>query len=65
MGKNPYLSLTEYLARTMNTMQNEKKGLLNYIERFKQEKIIENISIGEKFWILFRRQPRNLRNLMK
>ena len=36
----PYLSITEYLARILNTSQQEKLVLVEYMDTFKQEKII-------------------------
>ena len=42
----PYLSLTEPLAILMNTRQQEKEELVDYTERFKQEKRIAKSSIG-------------------
>ena len=47
MGNISYMQLTEYLAIMMNTRQQEKKGLVEYAERFKQEKSIVKSSIGE------------------
>ena len=46
----PYLSLTKYLAIIMNTRQQEREKLVDYTERFKQEKSIVKIIIGEKNW---------------
>ena len=46
----PYLSLTKYLAIIMNTRQQEREKLGDYMERFKQEKSIVKIIIGENNW---------------
>ena len=32
----PYMPLTESISRMMNAKQNEKEGLLEYMERFKK-----------------------------
>ena len=60
-----YLSLTEYLARMMNTRQQEKDGLVEYVERFKQEKSIVKISIGENVLGSFVKRTKELKNMMK
>ena len=45
----PYMSSTESLAIMINTMQQDKEGLVDYMERFKQEKSIVKSSIGDFF----------------
>ena len=58
--------LTEPLVIMMNTRQQEKEGLMNYMEKFKQEKIILKSLIGENFLGSFVKiQLWNLGNLMK
>ena len=42
------MSLTESLATIMNTRQQGKYVLVQYIERFKQDNLIVKSSIGEK-----------------
>ena len=59
------MSLIEYLARIMNTRKQEKEGLLEYTERFKQDNSTVISFIGENVLDIFFKQPRNLRNLMK
>ena len=45
----PYMSLTESLARIINSRQQEKEEFLQYMERFKQEKSIVKNFIREDF----------------
>ena len=61
----PYISLTQYLAIIMNARQQEKEVLVEYMDRFKQEKITVKIPTGENNWIFLLKQLRNLRNFMK
>ena len=61
----PYLSLTESLDIIMNTRKHKKVVLVDYMDRFKQEKITVKIPIGENNWIFLLKQLRNLRNFMK
>ena len=50
MSTYPYLALTEYLDRMMNTRKQEKDGFMEYMERFKLDKSIVNFSIwGKRF----------------
>ena len=48
-----YLSLTQSLARMMNTKKQKKEGLGQYTEGFKEQKSIIKISIGEKVLVSF------------
>ena len=60
-----YLSLIESLAIMMNTRQQNKEVLVEYMDGFKKEKNISKSSIGEKNGYFCQKQLRNLRNLMK
>ena len=45
----PYLSMMEAHRRLLNMKQREKENLLDYLERFKQEKSIVKSHLGDEF----------------
>ena len=49
----------------VDTIQQDKEGLVEYMDWFKQEKSIVKIRLEKKNWVVFFKQLRSLRKLMK
>ena len=58
-----YLSLTEPIEITIITKQQEKEGSVEYMERFKQEKIIVESQFGENISESFVETPKKYKKL--
>ena len=58
-----YMSVRESLARMTNDGQQEKQGLVEYMEKFKQEKSIIKSSIGENIWDSFVKTTKEFKKL--
>ena len=61
----PYISLTESFAIMNNIRQQDRQGLAEYMESFKQDNSIMKISIGEHFLDIFVKTTKEFKRIYK